>query len=126
MSSKQRGDLLDMESNIKYLREQRRMTQQQLGDMLGISQQIISRIELDRSKIQVDVLIKLADFFNVSTDYILGYENEGDADAAQVGFVASDGEMKTDITSDIKRLEQLNKSDRMKIWKSLAELKKYI
>lgn len=115
-----------MESNIKYLREQRHMTQQQLGDMVGISQQIISRIELDRSKIQIDVLIKLADFFNVSTDYILDYENEGDADAAQVGFVVSDGEMKTDITSDIKRLEQLNKSDRMKIWKSLVELKKYI
>ena len=115
-----------MESNIKYLREQRHMTQQQLGDMVGISQQIISRIELDRSKIQIDVLIKLADFFNVSTDYFLDYENEGDADAAQVGFVVSDGEMKTDITSDIKRLEQLNKSDRMKIWKSLVELKKYI
>ncbi|MGN0157990.1 MAG: helix-turn-helix domain-containing protein [Brotaphodocola sp.] len=115
-----------MESNIKYLREQRRMTQQQLGDMLGLSQQIISRMELDRSKIQVDVLIRLADYFNVSTDYVLGYENENDTDAAQIGVVVTDGDLKTDILSDVKRLEQLNKSDRMKIWKTLVELKKYI
>lgn len=115
-----------MESNLKYLREQRRMTQQQLGDMLGLSQQIVSRMELDRSKIQVDVLIKLANFFHVSTDYVLGYEGDGDAEDEQVGFVSTEGDLKTDIMSDVKRLEQLNKRDRIKIWKSLAELKKYI
>lgn len=115
-----------MESNLKYLREQRRMTQQQLGDTLGLSQQIISRMELDRSKIQVDVLIRLADFFKVSTDYILGYENDKEEEDAQICFVAGDDELKTDIMSSVNRLEQLNKRDRMKIWKSLAELKRYI
>ncbi len=115
-----------MESNIKRLREQRHMTQQQLGDTLGLSQQIVSRMEHDRSKIQVDVLIKLADYFNVTTDYVLGYENEGRMDSPVVGFVMTDGETTMDIMPDVKRLEQLNKSDRMMIWQLLVKLKRYI
>lgn len=115
-----------MESNLKYLREKRHLTQQQLGDMLGLSQQVISRMELDRSKIQVDVLIRLADFFEVSTDYILGYENEKENENIRVCFVAGEDELKTDIISSVNRLERLNKRERMKIWKSLAELKKYM
>ena len=62
-----------MRSNIKQLRKQRNISQKMLGEEIGLSQQVVSRMERDRSKIQVDVLINLADYFHVSTDCVLGY-----------------------------------------------------
>lgn len=115
-----------MESNLKYLREQRHMTQQQLGDILGMSQQIISRMELDRSKIQIDVLIRLAEFFEVSTDCVLGYEKDCEEQERSVAFVSSEGEVPTTFVTQAMRLEQLSKSERMKIWKKLVELKQLL
>lgn len=115
-----------MESNLKYLREQRHMTQQQLGDTLGLSQQIISRMELDRSKIQVDILIRLAEFFEVSTDCVLGCEKDCDGTEDSVAFIASEGEVSTTFVSQTMRLEQLSKSERMKIWRKLVELKQLL
>ena len=52
-----------MKSNIRQLRKQRNISQKMLGEEIGLSQQVISRMERDRSKIQVDVLINLADYF---------------------------------------------------------------
>ena len=54
-----------MRSNIKQLRKQQNISQKILGEQIGLSQQAISRMERDRSKIQVDVLITLADYFRV-------------------------------------------------------------
>lgn len=115
-----------MESNLKHLREQRHMTQQQLGDMLGLSQQIISRMELDRSKIQIDVLIRLAEFFEVSTDCVLGYEKDCEEQAKLVAFTAPEGEAPTAFVTQAMRFEQLSKAERMKIWNKLAELKQLL
>lgn len=65
-----------MESNIRALRERRGMTQKSLGEVIGVSQQIISRMEKNRNTIQADVLVQLADYFCVSTDVVLGYQGE--------------------------------------------------
>ncbi len=111
-----------MESNIKRLREQRRMTQQQLGDILGLSQQIISRMEIDRSKIQVDVLIKLADFFQVTTDYILGYERDENDPAMEHVPGAENAE----FSPVIEKLEQMNREERLKMYHVIAKLKPYL
>lgn len=65
-----------MESNIRALRERRGMTQKSLGEVIGVSQQIVSRMEKNRNTIQADVLVQLADYFCVSTDVVLGYQGE--------------------------------------------------
>lgn len=65
-----------MESNIKTLRERRGMSQKSLGEIIGVSQQIVSRMEINRNTIQADVLLQLADYFGVSTDMVLGYQGE--------------------------------------------------
>lgn len=54
--------------------EKNNITQMELADAIGVSQQIISRMERDRSKIQVKNLIDMADYFGVSTDEVLGYQ----------------------------------------------------
>ena len=61
-----------METRIKSLREKRGLIQELLATELGITQQMLSKYERDSSIIKVDVLKKLAGYFNVTTDYLLG------------------------------------------------------
>lgn len=61
-----------MESRIKQLRKKRGITQQRLASELGITQQMLSKYEKDISLIKIDVLKRIAVYFNVTTDYLLG------------------------------------------------------
>lgn len=61
-----------MESRIKQLREKRGLIQEGLAAELGITQQLLSRYERDITSIKVDILKKIAGYFNVTTDYLLG------------------------------------------------------
>ena len=61
-----------MYQNIRALREDHDLTQKQLCDYLHCSQQVYSNYELGQRDIPTDILIRLAEFYHVSTDYILG------------------------------------------------------
>lgn len=61
-----------MYPNIRALREDSDLTQKQVAVLLHCSQQVYSNYELGQRDIPTDILIKLADFYNVSTDYLLG------------------------------------------------------
>lgn len=61
-----------MKSRIRQLREKRGLMQQRLASELGITQQMLSKYERDVTVIKVDVLKKIAKYFNVTTDYLLG------------------------------------------------------
>lgn len=58
--------------NIKELRKNKRMTQKELADVLHVSQQTIGSWETERAIPGADTLEQLADYFDVSTDYLLG------------------------------------------------------
>ena len=57
---------------IRDLREDADLPQRELAKMLRCSQQTYSDYECGKTDIPTDVLIRLADFYNVTTDYILG------------------------------------------------------
>lgn len=57
-----------MESRIKTLREKRGIIQEILAAELGITQQMLSKYENDVTVIKVDILKRLAEYFNVTTD----------------------------------------------------------
>ena len=59
-----------MQSMIRKLRLERNMSQKQ--KVIGTSQQTISRIENDVMSSPVDLLVNIADLFDVSVDYLLG------------------------------------------------------
>ena len=61
---------------IKDLREDNDKTQKELASILGIQQNSYSQIENEVNNLQVDHLIKLAKFYNTSTDYIWGLTPE--------------------------------------------------
>ncbi len=60
-----------MKNRIKDLREDNDLTQQQIADEIGITQRKYSYIETGTQQLTDEILCKLADFYNVSIDYIL-------------------------------------------------------
>ena len=60
-----------MKTRIKNLREDSDLTQEYLAKILNISQVAYSYYELNKRNIPLDYLCKLADFYNVSVDYLL-------------------------------------------------------
>ncbi len=57
---------------LKDIREDMDITQKELAEYLHIKQNTYSQYENGQRNLPVDVLIKLADYFSTSTDYILG------------------------------------------------------
>ena len=75
MGDDMRYDVLKFE-NIRSLRIDNGYTQKQIGEYLGISQNTYSQYEIGVLNYPIDVLMKLADFSNVSVDYLLGRHGE--------------------------------------------------
>lgn len=61
---------------IRELREDNDFNQEKLAEVLGIRQTTYSKYELGRINIPIDMLIKIADFYGVSLDYLVGRNNE--------------------------------------------------
>lgn len=63
-------------NKIKSLRTEKALTQTSLAESLGVSQQTIGSWEVGRTAPDPDTIIRLARFFNCSTDYLLGMERD--------------------------------------------------
>ena len=62
--------------NIRTLRRENKKLQTQLAEYLNVKQTTYSKYELGKINIPVEVLIKLADLYDVSLDYIVGRSEE--------------------------------------------------
>ena len=109
-----------MESRIKQLREKRGLIQEILAAELGITQQMLSKYEKDVTLIKVDILKKIAAYFNVTTDYLLG-----------VSDVKRDlqRQMKMNETLDefydlVEVYKELDSYDKELIWSIIQTIKK--
>ncbi|MNN41570.1 HTH-type transcriptional regulator Xre [compost metagenome] len=63
-------------NRISGLREKRKLTQEELASQLQISRASLSHYEKNRRKPDFDTLRNIADFFQVSVDYLLGREDD--------------------------------------------------
>ena len=61
---------------IRDLREDKDLYQKDIAKLLGISQQYYSEYENGKRAVPVIHLVKLATFYNVSVDYLIGLTNE--------------------------------------------------
>ena len=59
--------------NLKLLRHQKALSQQKLADILHISQQSVYKYENGITTPDLQTLMKIADFFDTSVDYLIGY-----------------------------------------------------
>lgn len=92
-----------MESRIKQLRKKRGLIQEVLAAELGVTQQMLSKYERDITLIKVDILKKIAVYFNVTTDYLLGVSD-----------------VKRDLQDQIKMSETLDEYyDLIEVYKEL-------
>ena len=62
----------ELEIRLKELRQERDLSQQELAKLLGVSRATYSRYENGKREIPLTLLIKLADIFKTSIDYIVG------------------------------------------------------
>ncbi len=58
--------------NLRTLRLSEKMSQDELGKKLGVCNQTVSFWEIGKREPDLDTLVKIADYFQVSTDYLLG------------------------------------------------------
>ena len=58
------------------LRKEYNLSQMQLAEQIGVSQSTIAKLEIGRNEATASTLAKLAAFFDVSTDYLLGLSDE--------------------------------------------------
>lgn len=58
-------------NRLKELREDRDLFQKDIAEFLNIDQSNYSKYELEKINIPIETLLKLADYYNTSTDYIL-------------------------------------------------------
>ena len=61
---------------MRNLREDRDLTQKELGQIINKSQQGYSHIEDGRAELKIDDLITLCRFYKVSADYFIGLSNK--------------------------------------------------
>ena len=61
--------------NIRNLQEDNDKTQKELAMYLNITQTTYSKYELGKLNIPIEVFIKLAEFYNVTIDYLVGRKN---------------------------------------------------
>ena len=66
---------LDYRSRLRNVREDRDLTQAEVGKVINKSQQGYNHIETGRAELKIDDLVALCKFYNLSADYLIGLSN---------------------------------------------------
>ncbi|HBG3257132.1 TPA: helix-turn-helix transcriptional regulator, partial [Clostridioides difficile] len=109
-----RSDIMFGE-RLKELRLKSKLKQSELGEKIGVSASIIGMYEQGRRFADQSTLIKLAEYFNVTTDYLLGHTKTNYSVSANIpgmpSIVCEDNSIYDilDGKKDIKSLEDMNK-----------------
>ncbi|EFH1038801.1 helix-turn-helix transcriptional regulator, partial [Listeria monocytogenes] len=96
------------------LRKNNNKTQEDISKILGISRGAYSHIENGRNEPDMETIVKLANIFGVSTDYLLGRSNNGfiDTIAAHIDSNATEEEIKEILAYiEEKRKEYANEEE---------------
>lgn len=67
---------MDYRTRIRNVREDRDLTQAELGQILNKSQQGYNHIETGRAELKIEDLVKLCQYYNLSADYLIGLTNK--------------------------------------------------
>lgn len=92
---------------LKKLRTNKEMSQRNLAGVLGVSQQTIGSWEVGRTSPDPEMINRIASFFNVSTDYLLG----NDVPAAKNTMLTADTATFHTTHESINFIERYNKLD---------------
>lgn len=96
--------LYSLNENIKRMRMARGMNQVEFAKLVGVTKQCVSNWENDNVIPSIEMLVKIADVFNVRTDLLLGRDQEELIDVSGLTEV-----QRGHIALIIKDFEELNK-----------------
>ncbi|UOQ95097.1 helix-turn-helix domain-containing protein [Halobacillus shinanisalinarum] len=74
--------MVDISERLKSLRKEHKLSQKQVSEILGISESGYGYYEQGRNEPSIEMIKKLADRYDVTTDYLLGLSNSPDKDAS--------------------------------------------
>ena len=103
--------------NLKTLRQQNSLSQQRLADILHISQQSVYKYENGITTPDIETLLNMADYFNTSVDYLIGY-----TDIPHKIEPVSEYALNADEQAFLKKYRQLPASNRNLIQRTIDEL----
>lgn len=106
---------MTLKENLRFLRKKAGLTQAELAKKLHIKQYNVSDYEIGRIEPSIPMLIKFADYYKVSVDYLIGHREKVEkTQATESDINAYVDEMRIDkylmkIYADIKDLDPDNK-----------------
>jgi len=74
----------DFGENLKQLRKSRELTQKDFGAKVGLSKAVVSKYENGMGYPSFDVLVRIALYFGVTTDYLLGVARGKTVDVSEL------------------------------------------
>lgn len=104
-------------NNLKQLRLQKGLSQQALADKLDISQQSVYKYENQITEPNIDMLKVIADFFEVSVDYLIGHSS-----CSHKVEAVQETELNEDELSLIQKYRSLSPSSRTALQNLMHEL----
>ncbi len=100
--------IIDLSTRLKQLRMDKRLRQEQVARLVGVSKGAISAYETDIRQPSYDVLIRLTNLYRVSTDYLLGRTDDRSLDIS--GLTAHEAaivsELVASMTAKNQKLEE--------------------
>lgn len=96
-------------NRIKELRQKRNITQIRLSTEIEVSQETISAYENGKAEPRLDNLVKIADFLNTSTDYLLGRIDD-DSPLVDLANNVVDKQL-NELINNYARLNKLQRKD---------------
>ena len=89
-------------NRLKELRQEKKLSQKAIAEMLAVNEKTVSRWENEESQIKPEKAQQLADYFGVSVGYLLGYESNRDL---RNNFIHGTTDLNPDDFSDFIRKE---------------------
>lgn len=71
---------MNYQENLRKIREERGISEEQIAELLSRSRQSYRNIEKGKSKLKIRDLITLAEFYGVTSDHLLGLDQESQSD----------------------------------------------
>ena len=73
---------MNFANRLKSLREEKKLSQEELSQLINISRSTLSMYEINKRQPDPETLQKIADFFDVSVDYLLGRTDKRNIDVS--------------------------------------------
>jgi len=96
--------IIDLSTRLKQLRLDKRLRQEQVARLVGVSKGAISAYETDIRQPSYDVLIRLANLYRVSTDYLLGRTDDRALDIS--GLTAHEAAIVSELVASMTAKNQ--------------------